>query len=168
MQPIPHGIGKARQFDAMRPHGSDAAKLKAFGKVKNGPALHQRGEGRVGRQFGRLGCKGVRDPGGRDFAADDALAGVGLQPIDAGRLVREPLPDRQKQACDHSWIVLSVNSGTSASSARQAAAKLSRSVSTQWLSSISFKGMLCCSIGRISRTRRSISPSSSMKLGAGV
>ena len=30
------------------------------------------------------------------------------------------------------WIVLSVNSGTSASSARQAAAKVSRSASSQW------------------------------------
>src|SRR3546814_4819562 len=27
--------------------------------------------------------KGVRDPGGRDLAADDALARIGLQPINA-------------------------------------------------------------------------------------
>ena len=40
------------------------------------------------------------------------------------------------------WIVLSVNAGTSASSACQAAAKRSRSASTQWLSAIIFKGRL--------------------------
>jgi hypothetical protein len=33
---------------------------------------------------------------------------------------------------------------------------------------IIFRGTLFCSMGRISRTRRSISPSSSMKLGAGI
>ena len=76
-----------------------------------------------GASFGVSERKDVRDPGGRDLAADDALAGVGLQPIDAGRLVRQPLPDRQQQARRRRGCVLSVNSGTSASSACQAAAK---------------------------------------------
>ena len=80
----------------MRPHDPDAAELKAFGEVENGSALDQRGEGGVRRQLRRFGRKGVRDPGGRDLAADDALAGIGLQPIDAGRLVRQPFPDRQQ------------------------------------------------------------------------
>ena len=51
-----------------------------------------------GVSVGRVRGKDVRDPGGRDLAADDALAGIGLQPIDAGQLVRQPLPDRQQQA----------------------------------------------------------------------
>ena len=40
------------------------------------------------------------DPGGRDLASDDALARIGLKPIDARRLVRQALPDRQQQARD--------------------------------------------------------------------
>ena len=53
-----------------------------------------------GVSVGALGRQRIRDPGGRDLAADDALAGIGLKPIDARRLVRQPLPDRQEQAGD--------------------------------------------------------------------
>ena len=66
------------------------------------------------------------------------------------------------------WISLSVNSGTSATSAAQARAKVSRSASRQWVWGIIASGMAGCSIGRISRTRRSTSPSSSIRLGAGT
>jgi hypothetical protein len=66
------------------------------------------------------------------------------------------------------WIVLSENSGTSATSAFQAEAKSFRSASVQWVSPIIFTGTVCDSIGRISRTRRSISPSSSMTEVAGI
>jgi hypothetical protein len=72
----------------MCPHDSGTAQLKAFGEVENGSALDQHCEDSVRRQLGRFGRKGVRDPGGRDLAADDALARIGLQPINAGRLVR--------------------------------------------------------------------------------
>ena len=66
------------------------------------------------------------------------------------------------------WIVLSENAGTSATSALQAAAKSFRAASVQWVSPIIFTGTVCDSIGRISRTRRSISPSSSMIEVAGI
>ena len=41
------------------------------------------------------------DPGGRDLASDDALARIGLKPIDTRQLVRQALPDRQEQARDN-------------------------------------------------------------------
>ena len=66
------------------------------------------------------------------------------------------------------WISLVVNSGTLATSSAQARAKTSRSASRQWVSGIAASGMVGRSIGRISRTRRSTSPSSSMRLGAGT
>ena len=79
-------------------HHADAAKLQAFGEVENGATLDQRGEGGVRRQRRCVAGQRGRDPGRRDLAADDALAGIGLKPIDAGQLVRQPLPDRQQQA----------------------------------------------------------------------
>ena len=63
---------------------------------------------------------------------------------------------------------LSVNSGSSASSAFQAAAKLSRSASRHCVSAIAASGIAGRSIGRSRRTRRSTEPSSSIRLGAGT
>ena len=60
--------------------------------------FEQRGEGGVRRQRRCAASQRIRHPGRRDLAADDALAGIGLKPIDAGQLVRQPLPDRQEQA----------------------------------------------------------------------
>ena len=131
---LAHRVGEARQFDAPGAHDAAAAKLETLGQVEDGPAVQQRREGLLRRQRCDARRRGVGGPGRRDAAADDALALVGLQPIDARRLVRQPLPDRQQQAGDHVQIVLSENSGTSASSAVQAAAKASRSASTQRVS----------------------------------
>ena len=52
-QPVAHGVGEAGQFDAVGAHDADAAKLKPFGKIEDGPAVHQRGEGVIGRQARR-------------------------------------------------------------------------------------------------------------------
>ena len=38
------------------------------------------------------------DPGRRDFSGDDALAGIGLDAIDAARFPWQSFPDRQQQA----------------------------------------------------------------------
>ena len=59
LESVTHGVGKARQLDAVCAHDPDAAKLEAFGEVENGPALHQRREGGIRRQLGRVGCKDV-------------------------------------------------------------------------------------------------------------
>src|SRR3546814_20950919 len=66
------------------------------------------------------------------------------------------------------WMVLSVNAGTSANSAYQARAKPLASASTQWVGGIIASGMAGRSIGRVSRTRRSLSPASSIRLGVGI
>ena len=62
----------------------------------------------------------------------------------------------------------SENSGTSASSAVQASAKTARSASSQWVSSIIRAGTVLASVGRISRRRGSMVPSSSIRLVAGT
>ena len=54
----------------------------------------------AGAMFDAVGADGLRDPGRRDQPADDALAGIGLQPVDPHGLVGQPLPDRQQQAGD--------------------------------------------------------------------
>ena len=54
----------------------------------------------IGRQRRGAGRGRARDPGRRDLAADDALAVVGLEPIDARRFIRQALPDRQQQTGD--------------------------------------------------------------------
>ena len=63
---------------------------------------------------------------------------------------------------------LSVKAGTSASSFSQARAKAARSASFQCVCAIVASGIAVRSIGRSSRTRRSTSPSSSIRLGAGT
>ena len=70
-QPVAHRVGEAGQFDAVGAHDADAAKLKTFGKIEDGPAVHQRGEGVVGRQVGR----------GRLRSAIAAQAGETLRPM---------------------------------------------------------------------------------------
>src|SRR5208283_1447002 len=91
---------EAGQFDAAHAHDADTAKLKPFGKIEDGPAIHQRGEGVIGRQVRWAGFKGTGDPCRGDLATNDTLAGVGLEPIDPRRFVRQTLPDRQQEAGD--------------------------------------------------------------------
>ena len=84
----------------MRAHDPHATELQAFGEIENGATIHQRREGCLRRKGRGPGHGRFRGPGGRDPAADDALAGVGLKAVDPARLVRQPLPDRQQQASD--------------------------------------------------------------------
>ena len=49
-QAVAHGVGEAGQLDAVGAHDADAAKLEPFGEIEDGPAVHQRREGVVGRQ----------------------------------------------------------------------------------------------------------------------
>ena len=166
-EPIAHGVGESGQIDAVRAHDADAAKLEAFGEVEDSSPFHQRGKRRVRRQLGRVSRKDVCHPGGRNLATDDAFAGIGLKPIDPRR-TRPAVASRSAAASRRRYGWCFREFGHVWSSASQAARKRSRSTSTQWLSAIIFKGRLICSVGRISRTRRSISPSSSIKLGAGT
>ena len=71
-------------------------KLEALGQVEDRAPLHQRGESMFRAQRARPLRGGVRSPGRRDAAADNALACIGLKPVDPGRLVRQALPDRQQ------------------------------------------------------------------------
>ena len=110
----------------------------------------------------------VGDPGRRDPAADDALAGIGLEPIDPRRLVGQPLPDRQQQPGDdvdravgelrHLGEFGVPGRCEGGAIGFVPMALVHHACSEAW----------CCSIGRIRRTRRSTSPSSSMTLGAGT
>ena len=77
-----------------RRSSSPSCKLQDRASVEHGS------EGVVWAERRRLAVDGLRDPGRRDQATDDALAIVGLQPVDAHGLVRQPLPDRQQQAGD--------------------------------------------------------------------
>ena len=121
-----------------------------------------------GVSVGAPAASAVRDPGGRDLAADDAFAGIGLKPIDARRLVRQALPDRQEQAgddMDRAVGELGHLGELGLPGGGEARRDRLRPNGSPPSSSAEGCG---CSIGRISRTRRSISPSSSIRLGAGT
>ena len=69
-------------------HDADASKFQTLGKVENRAPFEQRGEGSVRRQCRRVASQRSHHPGRRDLAADDALAGIGLKPVDPCRLLR--------------------------------------------------------------------------------
>ena len=70
-----------------------AAELETLGEVEDSPPVHDGGEGGIRRQCRCAGCERACHPGGRHLASDDALARIGLKPIDTRRLVRQALPD---------------------------------------------------------------------------
>ena len=94
---IPHRVGEAGQFDARDAHDADPAKPESFGKIEDDAAVDQRGESVVGGKFRSIGLKRIGRPSRRDLAPDDALTGVGLEPIDSAGFVRQALPDRQQK-----------------------------------------------------------------------
>ena len=91
---LPHRVGETGQFNPVSAHDANAAKLEALGKIKDGFASHQRGEGVVRREIGRVRFQRDGGPCRRDHSADNALPSVGLQPIDPRRLIGQALPDR--------------------------------------------------------------------------
>ncbi len=97
---VAHGVGEARQLDAVGAHNTHPPKLQILGEIEDGAAVRQGGESILSRQRRRTRRQGARDPGGRDTPANDALPRIGLEPIDPRRLVRQSLPDRQQQAGD--------------------------------------------------------------------
>ena len=116
-QPVTHRVGEAGQFDAVRAHDADAAKLKPFGEIEDGPAIHQRGEGVIGRQvrwagFKRAGRPMPARPCGRRCARRHRSEADRPASNSFGR--RFQIGSRRPATM---WISLSVNSGTSASSA---------------------------------------------------
>ena len=120
-----------------------------------------------GVRVGSAARQRVRGPGGRDLAADDALASVGLEPIDPGRLVRQPLPDRQQQAGDD--VDRAVGELRDLGDLRLPGRGEGLAIDFLPMALVHHpQRSMCCSIGRIRRTRRSISPSSSIRLGAGT
>ena len=76
------------------------AKLKAVLKVQDRASIEYGSEGIAWAERRGLAVDRLRDPGRRTQSTDDALAVIGLQPVDAHGLVREPLPDRQQQPGD--------------------------------------------------------------------
>src|SRR5579885_1007369 len=98
LEPLPHRIGETGQLDAVRAHDANAAKLQALREIEDGAAFHQGGEGALCGERLRFGAERDCGPSGRDLAADDALARIGLKAVDARRLVRKALPDRQERS----------------------------------------------------------------------
>src|SRR3546814_17604825 len=87
---------RSRQFDPVRAHDACTTKLEPVGKVEDGAAVHQSGVSLVAGEIARAGRGGVRGPGRRNPPPVDALAIVGLEPIDPPRLVRQTLPHGQR------------------------------------------------------------------------
>src|SRR3546814_9341447 len=94
---LAHRVGEAGELDAVGAHDADAAELEALGEVEDGLAVDQGREGVIRCQSADSHRQRARDPGGRNLAADDALAVIGLEPVDPRRLVRQALPDRQQK-----------------------------------------------------------------------
>lgn len=80
------------------PHDAGPVQLHPLGQTHDGLALQNEGMNLSGRQLRRVGCDRGRDPCGRNPAADDALTVIGLEPVDAGFVLGELLPDRQEKA----------------------------------------------------------------------
>ena len=90
-------LREARQLDPVDPHDAGAVHLHSLGQPHHGLALQNEGMDLRRRELWRVVRQHGRDPGGRDTAADDPLAIIGLQPVDAGLIQRQLLPDRQQQ-----------------------------------------------------------------------
>ena len=78
-----------------------AAKLEPAGQVEYGATIHQSGIGIIAAEVGRSRRGGIHGPSRRNPPPDDAFAIIGLEPIDARRLVRQAFPHRQEQTADH-------------------------------------------------------------------
>ena len=135
------------------------------GEFDDRPALGQRRESGVWREARGGGVERRSHPFRRDLAADEALAGIGLEAVDARGVIGKPVPDRQQEARDDVDFAGGELRDLATSSAQARAKRRGRLRANG--SRASASGMDGRSIGRISRTRRSTSPSSSMRLGAG-
>ena len=109
----------------------------------------------------------VRHVGGWNQAADDALAVVGLQPVDLARRARQMFPDRQQQAGHE--MELARACGRNFGKFLEPGAVNSSSVAIcQWLAASLVLATASRDSGRIRRTRSSTLPSSSVRLDAGA
>ena len=97
---LAHGVGEAGQFDPVHAHHAGTANLHVADEMEDMRALVQAGEGLVSRQTRRAFVEDRSDPSVRNLSRDDALAGVGLDAIDAARFARQAFPNRQQQAGD--------------------------------------------------------------------
>ena len=100
-EPLAHAGREAGELDPVIVHHPDAAQLQAVGKLQDALAVKEhlprllRGE--VRRVVEAEIAAERAERGRRDQPPDDALALVGLEPVDAAVLVRQPPPDRQQQ-----------------------------------------------------------------------
>ena len=94
-----------------------------------------------GVSVGASGRERTRDPGRRHLAADDALAVIGLEPVDPRRLVRQALPDRQQQAGDDVDRAVGELRHLGELGLPGARRSVSRSASRQWVCAIIVSGM---------------------------
>ena len=122
----------------------------------------------AGRQRRALALDRLRDPGRRDQPADDALAVIGLEPVDPHDSSGSRFQIGSNRPVTM-WRLLSVNSGTVATSASQARGEVRPvRLPPMRLRHARDRRSRRRSIGRSRRTRRSTSPSSSIRLGAGT
>ena len=85
-------------------------KLETVREIEDGPAVEHGAPCIGGCERRRIvPASACATQARRDEAADDALAIIGLQPVDAAMLVRQPAPDRQQQAGDD--VELAVGEG---------------------------------------------------------
>ena len=98
LEPVLGGFREAGELDPVHAHDAGPVQLHPLGQPHDGLALQNEGMDLRRRELRRVVRQRGRDPGGRDPAADDALAVIGLQPVDAGFVLGELLPDRQQQA----------------------------------------------------------------------
>ena len=87
LQAVDHAVGEAGELDAVLAHDLDAAKFQPVGEFEDRPAVEQSGPGIGRRQSRRFRLDRLRNPGGRDQTTDDALAVIGLKPIDPATVI---------------------------------------------------------------------------------
>ena len=105
---------------------------------------------------------------GRDEAADDALAVIGLEAVDPHVLGRQPVPDRQQQAGDDVERALGEFRDAWRIRLPTAARNRSRVAARQCERANSSSVTVSRAIGRIRRVRASMLPSSCIRLAAGT
>ena len=172
LQPFDRAVGKAHQLDPRRAHDAGAAHLQPVREVEGCRSVDDRTPRLHGRERGRpLDAEVAADPvqgRGRDQAADDALAVVGLQPVDPAGLVRQARPDRQQQAGDDVERAVRERRHRGELRFPGFGERLARRPPATAVCASAVSLSVRRSIGRIRRTRRSTSPSSSIRLGAGT
>ena len=161
-----HVVGvEAGELDARGVHDGDAAQHKTA-RERKAAALGERRPGFIGRERRVAGGEGVNELR-RNEAADHALAVIRLEAVDARVVLGQLLPDGEQQAGHEMEPALREFRHGLQLARPQLGERRSVGLAPLRVGERGIRRWLGRSMGRTRRTRRSMVPSSSVRLGAG-